>query len=88
MSRRSSLRWWVYIVHCADRSLYTGITTDVPRRLLQHNAGTASKYTRSRRPVRLAYREQAASLSAALQREAAIKQLSRKAKEALVGTKA
>jgi putative endonuclease len=84
MPRGNSSRWWVYIVRCVDRSLYTGITTDVPRRLRQHNAGTASKYTRSRRPVQLAYREKAAGLGAALQREAEIKRLTRKAKEALI----
>jgi putative endonuclease len=78
------LCWWVYVVRCSDRSLYTGVTTDVPRRVLQHNAGTASKYTRSRRPVELAYREKAASRGAALRREAGIKRLTRKAKEALV----
>lgn len=76
--------WWVYVVRCADRSLYTGVTTDVGRRVQQHNAGTASKYTRSRLPVRLAYRERAAGRGEALQREAAIKRLSRQAKERLI----
>jgi predicted GIY-YIG superfamily endonuclease len=64
--------------------LYTGITTDVARRLDQHNAGTASKYTRSRRPVAVAYRERAPSHGAALRRELAIKRLSRVAKELLL----
>jgi putative endonuclease len=49
--------WFVYILGCADGSLYTGITTDVSRRCRQHNVGTASRYTRSRRPTRLVYRE-------------------------------
>jgi putative endonuclease len=76
--------WFVYIVRCADRSLYTGVTTDLTRRLSQHNAGTASRYTRSRRPVELAYREKATGRGAALRREAAIKRLTRQAKEQLI----
>lgn len=78
-------RWWVYIVRCADLSLYTGVTTDVSRRVRQHNAGDASRYTRSRLPVQLAYRETSADRGAALRREAAIKRLTRKAKEELIG---
>ena len=50
-------RWWVYILRCADGSLYTGIAKDADRRLVQHNAGKASRYTRSRLPVTLEYRE-------------------------------
>src|SRR5689334_2316067 len=65
-------------------SLYTGIAKDVNRRCDQHNAGTASHYTRSRRPTRLAYQETHACRSLALQREAAIKALSRRAKESLI----
>ena len=78
-------RWWVYVVRCADRSLYTGVTTDVPRRLRQHNDGTASKYTRARLPVALAYREKMIDRGAALRREAAIKRLTREAKLRLIG---
>ena len=77
--------WWVYIVRCADRSLYTGVTTDVGRRVRQHNAGDASRYTRSRLPVQLAYRETTTDRGTALRREAAIKRLTRKAKEELIG---
>lgn len=51
-------RWFVYILRCADGSLYTGIAKDVDRRFEQHNAGTASRYTRSRLPVRLEYQEE------------------------------
>jgi len=76
--------WFVYIVRCDDNSLYTGIAKDVERRLEQHNAGTASRYTRSRMPVSLEYREQQPNQSMALKRELAIKALSRKAKEALI----
>jgi len=76
--------WFVYILRCADDSLYTGITNDLPRRLEQHNAGTASRYTRSHLPVVLLYQESQASHSLALKRELAIKALSRKAKESLI----
>jgi predicted GIY-YIG superfamily endonuclease len=72
------------MVRCAGRSLYTGITKDVSRRCQQHNAGTASRYTRSRRPVKLVYQESLASRSLALKRELAIKALSRREKLALI----
>jgi predicted GIY-YIG superfamily endonuclease len=77
-------RWFVYLLRCADGSLYTGIAKDVTRRCRQHNAGTASKYTRSRLPVALAYQEVHRGRSAALKREAAIKSLSKQAKEAML----
>jgi len=76
--------WFVYLLRCADGSLYTGITNDMPRRLKQHNAGTASRYTRSRLPVVLVYQEPQASQSHALKRELAIKGLSRQEKEAMI----
>jgi len=76
--------WFVYILRCADGSLYTGIAKDVDRRLEQHNAGAASRYTRSRLPVNLEYLEDQPDQSTALRRECAIKALSRKAKEALI----
>jgi putative endonuclease len=72
------------MLRCHDGSLYTGITNDLPKRLKAHAAGKASKYTRSRLPVRLAYSEPQRSKSAALKREAAIKKLSRKEKLLLV----
>jgi putative endonuclease len=81
---KSKTRWWVYILRCADGSLYTGITTDVERRLRQHNAGTASKYTRSRRPVEVVYRRSLPSQSKALQWEATIKSLARSDKIELI----
>ena len=77
-------RWFVYILRCTDGSLYTGITNDLNRRLEQHNAGTASRYTRGRMPVTLEYQEEQPNQSLALKREIAVKALSRKAKEALV----
>src|SRR5688572_10708197 len=76
--------WFVYMVRCADVSLYTGITTDVSRRRRQHNAGTASRYTRSRLPVKVVYQEQQLTLSSALKREAAIKATTRKEKLAMI----
>jgi len=78
--------WQVYIVRCADGSLYTGIARDLARRIAEHNAGNgaAANYTRSRRPVVLVYSEPAAGRSAASRREYAIKQLSRSAKMALI----
>ena len=77
-------RWFVYLLRCADDSLYTGIAKDVDRRCQQHNAGTASRYTRSRLPVVVVNREAHASRSLALSREAAIKALTRRQKEALI----
>ncbi len=77
-------RWFVYILRCADGSLYTGITKDVSRRCRQHNAGTASRYTRSHLPLVVAYQEIHASRSLALRREAAIKSMTRRNKLALI----
>lgn len=79
-----SVSWSVYIVECADQTLYTGITTSPERRISQHNNGSGAKYTRQRRPVNLVYLELLESRSAALKREYAIKQLSASAKRALV----
>jgi UV DNA damage endonuclease len=76
--------WFVYLLRCGDGSLYTGITNDLPRRVEQHNAGTASRYTRSRLPVVLVYQEFQASRSLALKRELAIKALSRLEKESMI----
>ena len=76
--------WCVYMLRCRDESLYTGMTNDVPRRLAAHAAGKGGAYTRSRRPVRLVYREQAKDRSAALRREAALKRLTAREKWALV----
>lgn len=75
---------YVYIVRCSDGTLYTGYTTDVERRVAEHNAGAGAKYTRGRRPVRLVYKEAHATASEAMQREYAIKQLRRQTKERLL----
>lgn len=79
-----SRRWTVYVVECRDGSLYTGVTTDLARRLAAHRAGKGGAYTRSRLPVRLVYTERRRGRGAALSREAAIKRLPRAAKLALV----
>ena len=76
--------WFVYILSCADGSLYTGITNNLDRRFEQHNAGTAARYTRSRLPAMLVYQEPQATKSLALKRELAIKALSRTEKELLI----
>ncbi len=75
---------WCYILRCADGSLYTGWTNDLEKRLAAHNAGTASKYTRTRRPVALAYAERFESKQAAMSREWHIKRLTRAEKLALI----
>jgi UV DNA damage endonuclease len=76
--------WIVYILKCSDGSLYTGITSDLDRRLGQHNAGVASRYTRSRLPVIPIYTEEHSEKGQALRRELAIKKLSRNDKELLI----
>ena len=93
MSQSSSDRvdnthlWFVYILECADGTLYTGMTNDIERRLDQHNAGTAARYTRARTPVKLVYQEKSENRSTALKREYAIKQLTRKQKDQLITAK-
>src|SRR5688572_26801711 len=76
--------WSVYMLRCRDGSLYTGCTNDLPGRLERHRAGRGARYTRSRLPVRLVFTEAAADRSAALRREAALKQLSRTKKLAVL----
>jgi predicted GIY-YIG superfamily endonuclease len=78
-------RWQVYLLRCADGSLYTGVTNDIARRLRAHGAGRASRYTRCRLPVELVYLERAATRASAQRRESAIKALSRMAKLKLIG---
>ncbi|MBQ8148450.1 MAG: GIY-YIG nuclease family protein [Lachnospiraceae bacterium] len=75
---------YTYILECSDKSLYTGWTTDLEKRLDIHNQGKGAKYTRSRLPVRLVYFEEYATKEEAMQREYAIKQLSRQQKLKLV----
>ena len=73
----------VYLLRCRDGSLYTGVTNDLARRIEAHQRGTGSAYTRSRRPIALAYQEELPDRGAALRREAAIRRLSRAEKLAL-----
>jgi putative endonuclease len=84
-SRMLRSRWAVYMLRCADGSLYTGATSDLSRRLGEHQRGKASAYTRSRLPVRLVFGEPANSKGAALRREAALKRLTRSQKLTLIG---
>ena len=80
--------WCVYLVRCADGSLYAGVTTDPQRRLRQHNGELTggARYTRARRPVTLVYQERCSDRSSACQREAEIKSLSRSQKITLLKT--
>ncbi len=75
---------YVYIVECRDGTLYTGYTTDIQRRIEEHNSGTGAKYTRGRYPVKLKHQESFSSRSQAQKREYQIKQLPRRKKEELI----
>jgi len=79
-------QWMLYILECADGTYYTGITNDLNRRVTQHNARKASRYTRLRIPVRLVYQENCKDRSHASTREYEVKALSRKEKEFLAST--
>ena len=76
--------WYLYILRCGDGTLYTGLTTDVHRRLEAHRQGRGAKYTRGRGPLELIYQEKCGTHSEALKRELAVKQLSRAEKETLI----
>lgn len=79
--------WYVYMVRCADRSLYTGITTDLLRRISEHNSSRkGARYTRSRQPVTLVYSESTKSRSLASQREYHLKKLSALQKQRLINS--
>ena len=78
--------YYVYILHCADGTLYTGVTNDVAHRLKMHNAGKGAKYTRGRAPVTLVYQELCINRAEALRRELAVKRLPRGEKEKLIGS--
>lgn len=86
MKKRGPREWSVYVLRCADASLYTGIAKDVQARLAKHACGKGAAYTRTHRPVVLVYQEHNYTRSAALRREAAIKRFSRPLKEKLVAT--
>ena len=76
--------WKLYILRCADGTLYTGITSDVTRRFEEHSSGKGAKYTRGRGPLELVYQEECGDKSTALKRELEIKGLSRQEKEKLL----
>ena len=76
--------WYLYILKCADDSLYTGITTDVERRIKQHTEGKGAKYTRGKVPLKLVYKKRFKNRSLASKREAAIKKLTREEKIKLI----
>ena len=78
---------YTYILKCKDDSLYTGWTNDLKKRITSHNAGKGAKYTKARRPVELVHYEEFQTREEAMKREYAIKQLSRKEKEALIKTR-
>jgi len=79
-----NVAWYVYMLRCADGTLYTGMTNNPEHRLAAHNDGRGAKYTRGRRPVELVYCENCTDRSAALRQEAAIKHLTRAQKLALL----
>ena len=78
------MSWFLYIIQCSDTTLYTGITTDISRRLKEHNSRKGAFYTQNKTPVKLVYQECMPGQSEARRREAAIKQLTRKEKLELV----
>ena len=84
MNTKTEDNYSVYMVCCADDTYYTGIATDVEHRIMVHNSGKGAKYTRSRLPVHLVYKEEGLTKSEALKRELEIKDLTRKEKEALI----
>ncbi|MGD8484951.1 MAG: GIY-YIG nuclease family protein [Thioalkalispiraceae bacterium] len=85
MTRDKQQTWFIYILECNDQTFYTGVTTDLQRRLREHNSGKlGARYTAARRPVQLVYHETAASRSAAQQREYQIRTLPRSEKQRLV----
>jgi putative endonuclease len=87
MMRKKRSAWAVYLLKCADGTLYCGVTTDVTRRVREHNtAKIGAKYTRARRPVKLVHTERFATRATAQAREYAIKQLPRASKNALLKT--
>ena len=84
MKRAGKKPWSLYILKCGDGTLYTGITNDIDRRIELHNSGIASKYTRSRLPVKLVHKESCRGRVNALKKEYAVKQLSRAEKEGYI----
>ncbi|MEJ6949523.1 GIY-YIG nuclease family protein [Natronospora cellulosivora (SeqCode)] len=84
MIKYKSKKHYTYIVECADGTYYTGYTTDVERRVKEHNQGKGAKYTKARKPVALLHYEEFKTRSEAMKREYEIKNLSRQEKEAII----
>ncbi len=80
-------QWYCYLARCSDGSLYAGVTTDLQRRMAEHNAGRGAKYTRSRRPITLVWWERWATPSEALKREAEIRAWRKSRKEAFIANR-
>lgn len=78
------MQFFVYLLECSDKSLYCGSTPDIKARLAKHNVGKGAKYTRGRLPAKLVFLEKKKTKSSALKREAEIKKMTRKGKEALI----
>ena len=76
--------WYVYILECTDKSFFTGLTTSLADRIAKHNEGKASKYTSTRRPIKLVYSEEYTSRSQAQKAEAAIKKMTREEKKGMI----
>lgn len=83
--KRRREKWFLYILKCADESLYTGITKDLARRFKMHSEGKAARYTRTRRPLEMVYRETCRTRTEALVRECFVKALPKIKKLALIG---
>ncbi len=86
MAPTSQMNWQVYIVICSDNTLYTGVTTDVERRLRQHQSGRGAKYFRGRQPLKLIYLESGHNRSTAIRKEAGIKKMERSKKCLLIAS--
>lgn len=86
MDETGPREWSVYMLRCADNSLYTGIAKNIDLRFASHSSGRGAAYTRTRRPLTIVYREVGLSRSEALVREAKIKRLSKAEKEKMVGS--
>jgi putative endonuclease len=83
-SQNNTLIWYIYIVECQDSTYYTGMTSDLARRVKEHKTGNGSRYTKSRRPIKLKYFEITSTRSEAVKREMEIKNYSRKKKKELI----
>ena len=82
--KRRNQKWFLYILRCSDRSLYTGVTTDLERRFKMHAEGKAARYTRTRRPLEMVYQETLRTRTEALVRECVVKALPKAKKLALI----